>query len=35
MSSEARVWPAVTDWPTDTSTVLTVPETLKLRSAWF
>jgi hypothetical protein len=33
-SSDARVWPAVTVWPTDTSTALTVPETLKFRLAW-
>ena len=33
-SSDANVWPAATDWPTDTSTALTVPEALKLRSAW-
>lgn len=33
-SSDAKVWPAATDWPTDTSTALTVPEALKLRSAW-
>ena len=33
-SSEARVWPAVTVWPTVTSTVLTVPEALKFRLAW-
>jgi hypothetical protein len=35
MSREARVSPAVTFCPTDTSTALTVPDTLKLRSAWF
>jgi Na+-transporting methylmalonyl-CoA/oxaloacetate decarboxylase gamma subunit len=33
-SSDAKVWPAATAWPTDTSTALTVPEALKLRSAW-
>jgi hypothetical protein len=33
-SSDAKVWPAATDWPTETSTALTVPEALKLRSAW-
>lgn len=33
-SREARVCPAVTFCPTETSTVLTVPETLKSRSAW-
>jgi hypothetical protein len=33
-SSDARVWPWVTTWPTDTSTVLTVPDALKSRLAW-
>jgi hypothetical protein len=33
-SSDARVWPAATFWPTVTSTAATVPEALKLRSAW-
>jgi hypothetical protein len=34
-SNEASTWPAVTCWPTATSTALTVPATLKLRLAWF
>ncbi len=34
-SSDARVWPETTVWPTGTSTELTVPETLKFRFAWF
>ena len=33
-SRDASVCPAVTVWPTDTSTALTVPDTLKLRFAW-
>ncbi len=33
-SRDANVCPSVTVWPTDTSTVLTVPDTLKLRFAW-
>jgi hypothetical protein len=33
-SSDARVWPWVTTWPTETSTLLTVPEASKLRLAW-
>jgi hypothetical protein len=33
-SSDARVWPWATAWPTETSTVLTVPDASKLRFAW-
>jgi hypothetical protein len=33
-SRDARVCPAETCWPTVTSTVLTVPDVLKLREAW-
>jgi hypothetical protein len=33
MSRDANVWPAVTVCPTDASTALTVPDTLKLRFA--
>jgi hypothetical protein len=32
-SNEARVWPAVTCWPTETFTALTVPDASKLRLA--
>ena len=32
-SNEASVWPAVTCWPTETFTALTVPDALKLRLA--
>ena len=32
-SNDANVWPAVTCWPTDTFTALTVPDALKLRLA--
>jgi hypothetical protein len=33
ISNDARVWPAVTCWPTETFTALTVPDALKLRLA--